>query len=81
MPGTREAPRYVASRRLVVDDHAQDRARGERLERETRLQERVGTHFTSEVQLLDDAAVGNGPGPYFSTGRAGVLPHSIHEPS
>jgi hypothetical protein len=81
VPGTGKAPWHIASRGVVVDDYAQERARREGLQRETRLQERVGTHLASEVQLLGDAAVGNGPAPYFSTGRPGVLPHSIHEAS
>ena len=58
------------------------RARRHRLEREPRLQERVGADLAAEVQLLGARRPPGVAGPATSRpGAPGVLPHSIHEPS
>lgn len=80
MAGSGKASRNVTGRGGVVDDDAQDAALGKRLERETRLEERVGADLTAEIQLLG-ASARSGPGRYLSTGSPGVVAHSIHEPS
>ena len=75
VPRPIEASRHVAGRGLIVDDDAQNDAWRKRFKHQARLEDRVGAHLAPEIQLLDGALA------YFSTGRVGVLPHSIHDPS